>query len=175
MIKKQYNRKILKTVLSASVVFFSQEARGVNIDPFSFCTNSCKKPGLCETDHKVKSQCEKMCGEEGMWKQVASLQMSNRTDEIGKKFRKETNKEFKDALLYGSPIAKCLDKVDPRLQKPDEKFELKAKGPAAVVPSGSQSMCSAALKAEIEALKKDEMMLEKQRKDLEEALSTAKK
>lgn len=96
------------TLLALAFLFPAASASAINIDPFAFCTNSCKSPGLCEKETKLADQCRKVCSDDSMWKHVASLQMS----QSSKDFRTEKDQKKKEAMLYKSPIAKCLGKTD---------------------------------------------------------------
>lgn len=108
-----------KTLLTKSVLLFAlsfsthvEKASAVTIDPFAFCSNSCKKPGGCD-DAKVQAQCQKTCSPDHIWKHAASLEMSKNS----KEYRTEKDKQKKEDMLYTSSTAKCLALTPPKKEE----------------------------------------------------------
>jgi len=186
MAMKQSVPSIVRVALFASACLWSVKdaaAARDTIDPFSFCVESCK-PSLCEGNNPLKAQCQKMC--DGIWKQVASLQMSR----DNKEFRMEkVGSPKKESMLYQSPVAQCLEKKEPPKEAEKEKEavkELAKAGKPNVAPhntnaahnglgnvagAGSVSdLCKAAIKKEMEDLKADTGALATQTHNLEKAL-----
>ncbi len=176
--------RIIRLSLVASAFLYSVgNATAVNIDPFAFCTNSCK-PDLCNKEAALKSRCKQVC--EGMWEQVGSLQMSSSSP----KFRQmEKGSAEKKAALYSSPIAQCLDLKEPEkketekkepgkkeLEKPKDSLIASGVAPG-ITPSQSQSndICAAAIKKEMQALEHDKIALQTQNESLSKALEDMKR
>lgn len=131
------------TLLASTLLFCPNDASALNVDPFAFCTNSCKSPGLCSSEPNLKSQCKKVCAPDHIWKQAASLQMSNSS----KDFR-TGDAQVKDKMIYSSPLAKCLD-MAPKVEeaKPLDPTPLPtpAPGPTVKIPSAKDDLCASAL------------------------------
>lgn len=166
------------TLFVSTILFFASDASGLNIDPFSFCVNSCKSPGLCSTEANLKSQCEKVCGPDHIWKHAGKLQMSSQSGIEGQNFRKATLQE-KDTLVYNSDIAKCLGKVPPKV-KESTKVEESTPPPAPApmkVTAPKEDLCAAAVRKAMADLESDKTaldhgktILETQKQDLAAAL-----
>ncbi len=164
------------TLLASTILFYTSDASGLNIDPTAFCTNSCKSPGLCSTEANLKSQCKKVCSPDHIWKQAASLQMSTNS----KDFRTEKDSDKKSKMLYDSPLAKCLELTPPKTE------EAKPLPPAAPtptpvpvvkIPDQKEDLCAAALKKAMADLESDKTaldhgktILETQKEDIAKAL-----
>jgi len=183
MVMQQSVSSIVHTILFASACLWSVKdtvAARDTIDPFSFCVESCK-PSLCKENKPLAAQCQKMC--EGIWEQVAGLQMSRDR----KDFRKEADSEKKKSMLYQSPIANCLKLEEPQKEKEAVAVKELAKAdqpngagnhtngahnnPDKAVGTGTVSdLCKAAIKREMEDLKADTGALAIQNHNLEKAL-----
>lgn len=155
------------SLVASTFLYAVGNAAAVNIDPFAFCTNSCK-PELCSKEPTLKSRCEQVC--KGMWEQVGSLQMSSSSQD----FRKMTKGPEKKAALYNSPIAKCLDLKEPEKKEPEKpKDSLVASGTTSS-QSQPNEICAAAIKKEMQALEQDKMALQTQNDELAKALGAMK-
>jgi hypothetical protein len=175
MIEIKFTRLSRQMALLASTILFcTNNASSLNIDPTAFCTNSCKSPGLCSTEANLKSQCKKVCSPDHIWRQAASLQMSS----SNKDFRMEKDTEKKGKMLYESPLAKCLELTPP---KKEEAKPLAPATPSPVpvvkIPDQKEDLCAAALKkamADLEsnktALEHGKTILETQKEDIAKAL-----
>jgi len=166
--------RIIRLSLVASAFLYSVgNVTAVNIDPFAFCTNSCK-PDLCNKEATLKSRCKQVC--EGMWEQVGSLQMSSSSQDF-RRMKKDSSE--KKAALYSSPIAKCLDLKEPEKKELEKKEPEKPKD--SLVASGTTSnqsqpneICAAAIRKEMQALEQDKMALQTQNEALSKALGAMK-
>lgn len=152
---------ILFALFTLSFVISIPHTQAINIDPFTFCNNSCKSPSCDEKN--VAERCKKICSEDSTWKHVASLQMSSSS----KEFRMEKDKTKKDHMLYEAPIAKCVGKVKP--VEETHKTDVGAK-PVDETAKMKEDLCAAALKKEMNALKHNKADLEAQNRELEAAL-----
>lgn len=157
------------------VFLYSIGNAAANIDTFSFCTNSCQKPGPC-SEANVAAQCQKMCSDENTWTQAASLQLGKSS----KEFRMEKNPGKKKGMLSGSPIGQCLGlvkepgkekekelaKVDPSSLLPAEVSTNTAKTQSRV----KDDLCAAAIRKEMGDLQHDKEALQTQNEALGAAL-----
>jgi hypothetical protein len=168
MIKTPFISLALRASLVASAFLYSTgSASAINVDPFTFCTNTCKSPGPCDQE-TIQKDCKIRCKDDSIWKHVASLQMSNSS----KEFRMEKNKAKKDSLLNQSPIAKCLalavkepSRVDPLAPPPYQTAT--APTSSANVTATKNDLCAAAIQAEIKALEQNKTALQGQKENLE--------
>jgi len=165
MTKTKFTYANLKVALFAAVSLFSiDQTKAENIDNFSFCLNTCKAPH-CDSP-SIKADCKKRCSDE--WKQVAKLDLSKNN----KDFRMAAKDEKKrDAMLYESRIAKCLDeKVK---ETPAEKPLIPAEPATAANNTNtitSKELCEAAIKQEMRALRNDQAELKIQEGNMSAAL-----
>jgi len=179
MIYTNFARSIGQTAFLVSTILLStNDASGLNVDPFAFCTNSCSVPGLCDSEANLKSQCKKVCSEEHIWKQAAKLQMSSSSRD----FRMEKDAGKKDKMIYSSPLAKCLELTpkteEPKPTPPPPNLPVPAAPTAPMKATTSKDdLCAAALKkamADFEsnktALDHGKTDLEAQKQDIEKAL-----
>ncbi len=167
MIKVQFIpliRRILLFVLA--FLFSASDAAALGINPFDFCTNTCKSPGPCDQKN-IAVDCQKICKDDSTWKHVANLQMSSSS----KEFRMEKDSEKKDRMLYETPMAKCLGLTAKAENTPHAPL-LPAEPPAksAGIHSVNNDLCTAAIKKEMEDLGRHKTALETQTHNLESTL-----
>ena len=167
MIKVQFIPLIRRILLFALACLFSAgDAAALRVNPFDFCTNTCKSPGACD-QKSIAADCQKICKDDSTWKHVASLQMSS-----SKEFRMEKDSEKKDRMLYETPMAKCLGLTAKAENTPRTPL-LPAEPPtksAGIHPSVNNDLCTAAIKKEMEDLGRHKTALETQTHNLETTL-----
>ncbi|MDF3033500.1 MAG: hypothetical protein K0R76_454 [Alphaproteobacteria bacterium] len=169
MTKTPFISLALRASLVASAFLSSTgNASAINIDPFTFCTNTCK-PGTCtdndpKTGKGIKADCERICKKQdpSIWRHVAELQMSKDKKGFGEKLRKEyfdeKNKLFYekdkgqkmkmqeklDSMLAQTPIAQCLGietsaKETAKVEQPQSAKPDSSASPSAPTASASPS------------------------------------
>jgi hypothetical protein len=174
-------RSLSFTLFAVAFGACAPDAKAVinKIDPFTFCNNTCHAPSCNQPS--IAEQCKKECGDDNIWKHVASLQMSSSS----KDFRTEKDKKKKDGMLYDTPIAKCLGKeksaeepseADAKL-KADLEAAIKAKADAEKAMEAEKkknALCTTALHKAMTDFKSDETTLESQKREIESEIDQLK-
>ena len=177
MIKSKFTYTSLQVILFAAASLYSiDKVTAETIDSFSFCTNTCKTPH-CE-EPKIKARCEKVCKNDNLWMHVASLELSMSKD--GKDFRKlkgAENKAKKEAMLYDTEIAKCLDiKAPEPTKEPVKEAPNKEHGQeTGKATMTKDELCAAALTHEMRDLRHDQADLHVQEQNMVAALEGLRK